>query len=303
MQRYYSLSDYCKEEYGKKLYRLSLDAGFTCPNRDGKKGVGGCIFCSEQGSGDFSFGEEDISERLSSAKALLGKKAKNCGYIAYFQSYTNTYASKEALRKIYSPYLKREDIDVISIATRPDCIDAGVLKVLLEIAEKKPLWVELGLQTANDKTGMLINRCFLTEEYFLAAQRLLKAGIKVITHVIIGLPGETEEQLYKTIDAVNKAGSWGIKLQLLHVLKNTQLYEMYKKGEYNPLSKEQYFKLLSGALMRLKPKTVIHRLTGDGDKKKLVSPLWSADKKRVLNDMNRYFTEHDVVEGSLYKEK
>ena len=303
MQRYYSLSDYCKEEYGKKLYRLSLDAGFTCPNRDGKKGVGGCIFCSEQGSGDFSFGEEDISERLSSAKALLGKKAKNCGYIAYFQSYTNTYASEEALRKIYSPYLKREDIEVISIATRPDCIDAGVLKVLLEIAEKKPLWVELGLQTANDKTGMLINRCFLTEEYFLAAQKLLKAGIKVITHVIIGLPGETEEQLYKTIDAVNKAGSWGIKLQLLHVLKNTQLYEMYKKGEYTPLSKERYFKLLSGALMRLKPKTVIHRLTGDGDKKKLVSPLWSADKKRVLNDMNRYFTEHDVVEGSLYEEE
>ena len=303
MNAYYSANDYYKKTFGEKVYKLALEGGYTCPNRDGSKGTGGCIFCSEGGSGDFAEKREgEFARQLEKAKKRVEAKTSGGKFIAYFQSFTCTYMHAEDFEKLIAPALDEPSVVAVSLATRPDCLPDDIMAVIKNAAKTKPVFAELGLQTANEKTAEFINRGYKNFVYEESAAKLEEAGVDVITHLIMCLPGENKEDMLKSAAYACKFSD-GVKLQLLHVLKNTQLYEMYKKGEYNPLSKEQYFKLLSGALMRLKPKTVIHRLTGDGDKKKLVSPLWSADKKRVLNDMNRYFTEHDVVEGSLYKEK
>ena len=299
MERFYSMTQYCKERFGKKLYRIALDGGFSCPNRE--NGSGGCIFCSENGSGDFAFGGDDMDKCIGNAKQRVSKKAANSGYSAYFQANTGTFAPPERLMKTYAPIVERDDIDVLSIATRPDCLDDGVMDVLGYLSSKKPVWVELGLQTADDEIARLINRGYPTSTYLEAVRRLKEMGIDVITHAIIGLPGETDDTLIDTMRVISEARCDGIKLHLLHVLKNTRLYEMYAAEELETLEMTEYFRRLSLCLEHLSPNVAIHRLTGDGDKRILVSPMWSADKKRVLNSMHRYFEEHDVIQGKFFR--
>ncbi len=300
MQRYYSMSDFCKELYGKKLYKLSIDAGFTCPNRDGAKGTGGCSFCSEGGSGEFCGHGADIGEQIALAKKRIEKKAKNCGYIAYFQAFTNTYAPLKRLRELFFPIALRSDIDVISIATRPDCLEKDKLEMLQELNQIKPVWVELGLQTSNDETAKAFNRGFHTIEFMQAAKALREIGVEVIAHVILGLPGENQDDMLQTIDCVNASGATGIKLQLLHVLKGTRLYKDFIASKYAPFTMEEYFAVLSKCVMNLRGDIAIHRLTGDGDKRLLIAPMWSADKKTVLNRLKEYFEKNDVVQGKDY---
>lgn len=295
MKRYNLLNDYLKNKYNKKLYKISLDLGLTCPNRDGTKGVGGCIFCSCGGSGEFAESGNNIKEQLSKAKERIKSKTKgDCGYIAYFQSFTNTYAPIEFLREKFFSVIDEPDVEIISIATRPDCLGIEVLLLLKELNEKIPVWVELGLQTSNENTAEFINRCYKNKVFVQAINNLKKIGIEVIAHVIIGLPGENTEDYLNTVKFACDAGVDGIKLQLLHVLKNTQLEKM----NYKPLTMEEYFYNLKECIEIIPPDVVIHRLTGDGDKKILVAPLWSADKHNVLNSMNRYFEENNVVQGA-----
>lgn len=292
---YNSLNSYLREKFNKKIYKIALDCGFTCPNRDGTKGVGGCIFCSEGGSGEFAESGKDIKKQIQKAKERVQAKIKgDCGYICYFQSFTNTYAPVEVLRKLFFSVLDDKDIVAISIATRPDCISGEVLELLSELNEKIPVWVELGFQTSNEKTAKLINRCYENLCYTDTVLRLKGKRIEVITHVIIGLPNETVEDYVNTVDFVCKNGTDGIKLQLLHVLKNTRLAEI----DYTPLSMEEYFYALKRCIEIIPSDVVIHRLTGDGDKKILIAPMWSADKHNVLNMMNKYMNENNVIQGS-----
>lgn len=301
-RRYYSLDFYLKETFGEKLYKLSLDGGMTCPNRDGKISYGGCIFCSEGGSGDFAAPcGMNTDKQIEYAKSLVSRKFDGNRYIAYFQSYTNTYAPVEYLRKLFLPIIKREDIAVLSVATRPDCLGDDVLELIAELAKIKPVWVELGLQTIHQKTAEFINRGYNLECYDKAVRNLKKAGASVITHIIIGLPYETKEQIMQTAAYVGQSGADGIKLQLLHVLKNTKLEEIYNSGELQTLSEDEYVSLVADIIGVLPENIVIHRLTGDGDKKILISPLWSCNKRRVLNLINHRLKENDIIQGNEYK--
>lgn len=301
-RRYYSLDFYLKETFGEKIYKLSLDGGMTCPNRDGKISHGGCIFCSEGGSGDFAAPcEMNINQQIEYAKSLISRKFDGNRYIAYFQSYTNTYAPVEYLRKLFLPVIMREDIAVLSIATRPDCLGDDVLSLIAELAKIKPVWVELGLQTIHQKTADFINRGYDLECYDKAVRNLKKAGASVTTHIIIGLPYETKEQIMQTAAYVGNSGADGIKLQLLHVLKNTKLEEIYNSGEFHTLSEDEYVSLVADIINILPENIVIHRLTGDGDKKILISPIWSCNKRRVLNLINHRLKEKNIIQGNGYK--
>lgn len=286
---YTTLNDYCRKVFGKKLYKLALDGGFTCPNRDGTLGTGGCIFCSESGSGDFTGKGEDINEQIEDAKKRIAAKNKNGGYIAYFQSFTNTYAPVGTLRSLFTPVIRREDIDVLSIATRPDCLEDEKIELLKELNQIKPVWVELGLQSTKEESIRYIRRAYPTSRYDEAVRKLKDAGIYVITHMIIGLPGESTEDMKDTLRHIIDVGSDGVKLQLLHVLRDTDLYEDFKAGKFETLTMEEYLDILSALLPMIPQTMTVHRLTGDGNKKTLVSPLWSGDKKRVINEINRRF--------------
>lgn len=298
MQRYYSYNDYLKNKFGKKMYKLSLSISSTCPNRDGSKGIGGCIFCSKGGSGDFA---EDVNksifEQIEDAKKLVEKKNRGGKYIAYFQSFTSTYTEPQRLYEYLLSAAEHPNIEAISVATRADCLEGEIIEVLKKINLIVPVTVEMGLQTVHDKTAKLINRCCELCEYETALKRLKEADIEVVYHIILGLPFETEEMMLQTVRYVGESGADGVKLQLLHVLKNTRLFEMYEKGEFEVLSKEKYISLVAKAIELLPPKMVICRLTGDGDKKSLVAPLWSGNKKDVLNSINRYFEDNDIVQG------
>jgi len=302
MQRYYSYNDYLKNKFGKKMYKLSLSISSTCPNRDGSKGIGGCIFCSKGGSGDFA---EDVNksifEQIEDAKKLVEKKNRGGKYIAYFQSFTSTYTEPQRLYEYLLSAAEHPNIEAVSVATRADCLEGEIIEVLKKINLIVPVTVEMGLQTVHDKTAKLINRCCELCEYETALKRLKEADIEVVYHIILGLPFETEEMMLQTVRYVGESGADGVKLQLLQVLKNTRLFEMYEKGEFEVLSKEKYISLVAKAIELLPPKMVICRLTGDGDKKSLVAPLWSGNKKDVLNSINRYFEDNDIVQGKAYK--
>ena len=298
---YYSLNEYLKKTFGEKVYKISLDGGMTCPNRDGALGTDGCIFCSGGGSGEFSADRRlSIAEQLEQAKRRISQKTDCRRFIAYFQPFTNTYAEVSYLRRIFYEAIMPEEIAALSIATRPDCLGGGVLGLLSELNKIKPVWVELGLQTIHPQTAGYIRRGYPLETYDEAVVNLRKIGVSVITHVILGLPGETKEMMLET---VRYAGgrSDGIKLQLLHVLRGTDLLRDYEQGRFEVLSLERYLDILCEAIEVLPGNVVIHRLTGDGDKKLLVAPMWSADKKRVLNEMNREFRRRDVVQGRKNK--
>jgi len=310
--RFYSLNSYVKDEYDMKLYKASLDGGFTCPNRDGKVGTGGCIFCDNEGSGHFTgkilltdssdtaqpdnsglmHFDNSITAQLARGKALVASKLpKNgkSGYIAYFQAYTSTYAPVEHLRKLYEEAISDSEVKILSIATRPDCLGKEVIDLLKDIAARIPVWVELGLQTSKPESVDFINRCYENKVYVKAINDLRKAGIKhIITHVILGLPYETTEDMIDSVRYACEGGTDGIKLQLLHVLKGTALADIYSRSEFKVLSLEEYSDIVSKALDIIPPDVVVHRITGDGDKNKLIAPIWSGDKKRVLNYMNAF---------------
>lgn len=288
---YISANEHYKQKFGSKIYKLSIDGGFTCPNRDGTKGDRGCIFCSSMGSGEFAAHGDNITEQLEIAKQKVERKIKSGKYIAYFQSFTNTYASIDRLKQLYYEAIKPEYIVGLSIGTRPDCISDDVVKLLKEINNIKPVSVELGLQTTNELSIKYIRRGYENPVYFDAVKRLKASGIDVVTHIIIGLPNETKQDAIKTtLDAV-LAGTDGVKFHLLHVLKNTDLEKEYLSGNFDCLTLSQYAEILKECLSVLPPKTVVHRITGDGAKRDLIAPVWSANKKSVLNYLNKYLNE------------
>ena len=289
--KYTTLNNYLKERFGEKVYKIALNSGFTCPNRDGSIDTRGCIFCSKGGSGDFAESPDlTITEQIENGKKRLEKKIKNGKYIAYFQAFTNTYAPVERLRTIYEEAINHPDIVALSIGTRPDCLGDDVLALLDELNKIKPIFVELGLQTINEDTAKYIRRGYTLEVYDKAVADLHKIGINVVTHIILGLPNESKEDMLNSVKYACKVTD-GIKLQLLHILKGTDLAKDYEQGKFEVLTLEQYTEIIKECVQIIPENVVIHRLTGDGAKKDLIAPLWSADKKTVLNTINRALKE------------
>ena len=304
-ERYYTLNQYLRRRFGRKTYKLALDGGMTCPNRDGKIGYGGCIFCSGGGSGEFAVRRQEkggVTDQIVQARARIRKKTDADLFIAYFQSYTNTYGDVEYLRGIFMEAIMHPQVAVLSIATRPDCLPDDVLKLLEELNRIKPVWVELGLQTIHEDTARYIRRGYTLSCYEEAVEKLRGAGIEVITHIILGLPGESREDMLETVRYLSETPYrvQGIKLQLLHVLKGTDLAAEYRKGAFSVLDMEDYMDILFACLELLPPDMVIHRITGDGPKALLVAPLWSADKKMVLNTIRREMKLRDVRQGKQW---
>ena len=298
-EHYYSLNRYLRERFGEKVYKLALDGGMSCPNRDGSLGRGGCIFCSAGGSGDFAQGRcATVAEQLERAKGRIRSKTGAEQFIAYFQSYTNTYAPVEYLETLFTEAISEPSVAALSIGTRPDCLPDEVVELLARLNRRKPVWVELGLQTIHADTARLIRRGYGLSVYEDAVARLKDAGLTVIVHVILGLPGETREQMLQTIDYLGgDHRPDGVKLQLLHVLEGTDLAQLWRAGLVRVMEPEEYYDLLCECLRRLPPDMVIHRLTGDGPKRILLAPLWTGDKKRVLNDLNRELERQHVRQG------
>ena len=284
---YRKLSDHYMGKFGCKVYKLSIDAGFSCPNRDGTLGHGGCIFCSVDGGGEFAEKGSSITQQLEQAKKRVEAKCKTGKYMAYFQSFTNTYGPVEELRQKYLEAIAPDDIVGLAIGTRPDCLPDEVVALLKEINAIKPVSVELGLQTIHEASVQYIRRGYVNRAYFDAVHRLKAAGIEVVTHIILGLPGETGEMMAQTTKAAVEAGIDGVKFHLLHVLRGTDLERDYLAGKFSCLSLEEYGECLKLCLRQLPEGVVVHRITGDGAKRNLVAPLWSADKKRVLNYLNQ----------------
>jgi len=283
-------SDFFKNKFGCKVYKLSLDAGCTCPNRDGTLAYGGCIFCSAAGSGDFAESSSlSVSDQISKAKNRVSSKIKDGKYIAYFQNFTNTYGDPNRLSKLFFEAADHPDIVGVAIGTRPDCLSKEILSVLNRLSEITFVMVELGFQTSNEKSGEYIRRCYTNETYLKAVEVLKKDCPKahIVTHLIFGIPGETEKDMLSSVDFVVKAGSDGVKISVLHVLEGTDLAEEYKKGLVTPMKEDEYFLVLQKALVVIGDKMVLHRLTGDGPKKILLAPLWTANKKEVLTRLNK----------------
>lgn len=282
-----TLNERLRAQFGQKVYKIAIDAGFTCPNRDGTCGTRGCIFCSGAGAGEFTPGRGlSVSEQLARGRQLLANKIKDGKYIAYFQAFTNTYAPVERLRLLYEEAMSQPDIVALSVATRPDCLPDDVIALLAEMNRRKPVWVELGLQTIHERTASYIRRGYPLAVYDDALRRLKEAGLTVVVHVILGLPGESEDEMKQTVSYVGKSGADGIKLQLLHVIRGTDLEPDYLAGKFRTMEMDAYVELVADCLALLPKDMVVHRMTGDGDKRTLVAPLWSADKKRVLNALN-----------------
>lgn len=297
---YYSLNEYLLKTFGEKVYKISLNGNMTCPNRDGTLGNRGCIFCGGGGSGEFSADKNlCISEQIQDAKRRIHNKTSCKKFIAYFQPFTNTYADLDYLRKLYYEAIEPDEIVALSIATRPDCLGDDVLFLLSEINKIKPVWIELGLQTVHKATAEYIRRGYELDTYNKAVVNLRKIGVYIITHIILGLPGESREQMIQSAVYASEKSD-GIKLQLLHVLRGTDLLDEYNNGKFNTLSLEEYADIICECIERIPENTAIHRLTGDGDKRLLVSPMWSADKKRALNKINRELNRRNIVQGSKY---
>lgn len=300
---YYSLDAYLKNQYGHKCYKIALNAGLTCPNRDGTLGTRGCIFCSVGGSGDFAATGETIAMQLEQGKALFGDKNTGQHYIAYFQAYTNTYGPLEYLRNIYTEALSHKDVCGISIATRPDCLGEEILDLLQDLQARfshKFIWIELGLQTIHAQTADYIRRGYPLSCFNEAVKKLTTRNIPYIVHVILGLPFETPDMIYETIQYLNTCKPFGIKLQLLHILEGTDLATEYKAGTIDTYEKEDYLEILIKSLEYLSPDIVVHRLTGDGPKDILLAPRWSLNKRDVLNSLHRQMKLANTYQGRLF---
>lgn len=303
MAEIYTLNKYYRERFGTKVYKLSLDGGMTCPNRDGTLDTRGCIFCSAGGSGDFAASRFlSVSDQIEEAKDRINRKIKSGKYIAYFQSFTNTYAPVEYLRMLFTEAIRKEDIVGLSIATRPDCLSDETISLLSELNQIKPVFVELGLQTIHEDTARFIRRGYELNCFRDAVMRLAKVNINIVVHLILGLPKEGFSDIIDSVRYLNNLPVNGVKLQLLHILKHTDLADYYadKNNHFESLTLEDYTILLAECIENLRPDIVVHRMTGDGKKSELIAPLWSADKKRVLNFINRYFEEHNIIQGRKY---
>lgn len=297
---YNSLNYFLRDKFGEKVFKISLDAGFTCPNRVGEAGYGGCIFCSARGSGDFAGTKENLVEQFYEVKRTMNKKWSTGKYIGYFQAYTNTYAPASELREKYYSILELEDVVGLAIATRPDCLPKDVLDVLDEISKKTYLWVELGLQTIHEDTAELINRGYRLDTYINAIRELKKRDIDVVTHAILGLPGEDREDMLQTVDFIANTGTQGIKLHLLHLMKDTRMVRLYEEGELSFLSQNEYVNLIVDSIERLPGDMVVHRLTGDSPRSTLIEPMWSLKKWEVLNAIDDCFKNRDTWQGKRY---
>lgn len=296
--RYNSLNNYLRNKFGCKVYKLSISSGLSCPNRDGKLSTKGCIFCSNGGSGDFATSATlSVTEQIEQAKEKVSKKITNGKYIAYFQSFTNTYGDIDYLEKIFMEAINHPDIVALSIGTRPDCLPDDVLVLLDRLNKIKPVWVELGLQTIHEKTACYINRGYTLDVFNQAVENLKKLNIDIIVHLILGLPNETHDMILESVKYVCSKPISGIKLQLLHILKNTPLEKEYFLNHFHIYSLEEYASLLGECICNIPSDIVIHRLTGDGPKSLLIEPQWSGNKKLVLNYINKYFNDVDIIQG------
>lgn len=299
-KRYYSIDYYLKQTFGEKVYRLSLNGGMTCPNRDGTLGSHGCIFCSAAGSGDFAQKNLPIPEQLAAAKSQIQEK-RNCRkFIAYFQAYTNTYAPVDDLRGLFLDAIDDPDVVILSIATRPDCLSGEILDLLAELNQRKPVWIELGLQTIHPSTHRFIRSGFTLDCFHEAVTRLSRLGIPVIVHVILGLPGESRQQMLETVSHVGRLPVFGIKLQLLHVLSDTDLGRLYQQRPFPLFTQEEYCEMICDCLEILPETITIHRLTGDGPKELLIAPLWSSAKRSVLNQIQKTLKNRDTWQGKFF---
>lgn len=301
---YRSFSKAMEERFGSKVYKLSLDGGMTCPNRDGTLDSRGCIFCSELGSGEYAEPCcKNVAQQLEKAKLRVSRKIDQGKYIAYFQSFTNTYAPVSYLEKIFREAISSPEIAALSVATRPDCLPSEVIDLLYCLNQEKPVWVELGLQSIHSQTIDYIRRGYSNACFEDAVRRLKAAGLEIIVHMILGLPGETRPMMVQTARYIGESGADGVKLQLLHVLEGTDLAVDYRCGRFDTLSLEEYILILEDCIRVLPPQMVIHRLTGDGPKARLIAPLWSGDKKRVLNEIRHAFQRDGLQQGSYIHNK
>lgn len=301
-KRYYSVDYYLKHTFGEKVYRLSLNGGMTCPNRDGTLDTRGCIFCSSAGSGDFAQNaQESIPQQLADAKKQIRSKRGCNKFIAYFQAYTNTYAPVDYLRALFMEAIRDPEVVILSIATRPDCLSSEVLDLLDELNKIKPVWIELGLQTIHPETSCFIRSGFTLSCFHEAVKHLNALSIPVIVHVILGLPGETKEQMLETVSHVGSLHVFGIKLQLLHVLSDTDLGTLYMEHPFPLFTQDEYCQMVCNCLAILPPDITIHRLTGDGPKDLLIGPLWSSAKRTVLNQIHKTLKDQDIWQGKYYQ--
>ena len=296
-KRYHTLDYELKKIFGEKTIKLSIDGNFTCPNRDGTRGYGGCIFCSERGSGDFTERGKTITEQIVEQKQFMSKKWKSTTYIAYFQNYTNTYDTVDNLRKKYFEALSCENIKGIAIATRPDCINDEIADLLEELNQKTFLWVELGLQTIYNKTGEFIRRGYNLEQFDKSVEILKNKNIKTVVHLIMGLPGESTSQMLNSVKYISNSDIWGVKIHMLHIIKNTDLAKYYEKNPYEILSQEEYVELICDSLELLHKDIVVHRLTGDGKKSDLIEPKWTLHKLKVLSDIDKTLKIRESFQG------
>lgn len=302
--KFYKLNSFLKENFKEKIYKVSLDGGFTCPNRDGKISNKGCLFCSDKGSGEFAGDRcKTITAQIDEQIDFMKDKIGSSKVIAYFQNFTNTYGDVEYLKKIYYEALNHEKVIGIAIATRPDCLSDDVINLLDEINKKYFLWVELGLQTANDNIGKIINRGYDTEVYINSCRNLNEKNIKFVTHMIVGLPNEEKKDLYDTIDLINSVKSWGIKIHLLYILKNSKLLNYYQQNPFKIYEKDEYENTVIELLERLSPSVVVHRLTGDAKKDELFEPLWSLNKRSILNSIEKKLKSSKSYQGKFFNEK
>ncbi|MGF6907139.1 TIGR01212 family radical SAM protein [Fusobacterium sp. PH5-44] len=296
---YYKLNNYFQDTFGEKIYKISLDGGFTCPNRDGKVGIGGCIFCNETGSGEFTEGKLTITNQINNQLKLIVKKFPHGQVIAYFQNFTNTYGDIEQLRKVYNEALLHPRVIGIAIATRPDCLGPEIIELLQELNEKTFLWIELGLQTINEKVARIINRCYDNETFIQSAKILSHSKIKFVTHLIIGLPGEEANDPIKTALFAVKNLTWGIKIHSMYIDRNTKLHELLLTGKYKPITIDYYINKLIEIIQAIPSNIVVHRITGDPYKKTLVEPLWTANKKAVLNEIHNKMKKEKIYQGKV----
>lgn len=299
-KRYHSLNYHLRQRFGTKVFKVPLNAGFTCPNRDGTKGWGGCAFCGPQGAGEFA-GKSclGLADQFNLVREMMHRKWPQAKYIAYFQPFTNTYAPPEVLKQKYQEVLDLEGVVGISIATRPDCLPSGVLEVISEINRKTYLWVELGLQTIHEDTARLLNLGYNAEDFSRALKSLRERDIMVCPHIILGLPGETKEMMLKTAEYLSGQDIQGLKIHLLYVMEGTLLARWYREGAFSPLGREEYVSLVVDILEILPPSVVIHRLTGDSPRESLVAPLWSLNKWEVLNEIDRELVRRDTYQGRM----
>lgn len=302
MERYRHLNEYYKEKFGERTLKICIDGGFTCPNRDGSLGYGGCIYCSEKGSGELINNVEGITEQVKYYFTTYRAERAN-KFIVYFQNFTNTYDTVENLKAKYDAALVDDRIVGLAIGTRPDCINEEIAKLLKTYTEKYYVCVELGLQISNDELGKKINRCYTSKQFTEAVKILNKYNIDVVAHIMVGLPGETKQDIQNTVDFINKHKLQGVKIHSTYVVENTVLEEMYRKGEYTPLELDDYIEKLIDIMVHLKPELIIHRISGDAPKDILVAPYWNKHKMWILHGFEKRFRARDLWQGKYYKEK